>query len=42
MVRAYIDYLLVISKNVFKGHINALKKVLQRLAEAGLKVNAEK
>ena len=42
MVRAYIDDVLVITKNNFKGHLKALYRVLQRLAEAGLKVNAEK
>ena len=42
MVCAYIDYVLVIAKNNFKDHLKALDMVLQRLAEARLKVNAEK
>ena len=42
MVRAYIDDLLVINKNNFKDHLKALYRVIQILAEAGLKVNAEK
>ena len=41
MVRAYIDEILVITKNNFEDHIKALDRFLQRLAEAGLKVNAE-
>ena len=42
MVRAYIDDVLVITKNTFKDHIKSLDRVLQRLEEAGLKVNVEK
>ena len=42
MVRAYIDDVLVIIENNFDDHLKALYKVLQRLAEAGLKVNAGK
>ena len=41
-VRAYIDDLLVINKGDWDEHLDILDKVLQRLAEAGLKVNAEK
>ena len=41
-VRAYIDDILVINKGDFADHLQALEKVLQRLAEAGLKVNADK
>ena len=40
MVCAYIDDLLVLTKNDFKNHKNALEKVLQRLSEVLLKVNA--
>ena len=40
MVRAYIDDLLVITKNNSEDHLKALDRVLQRLAEPGLKVNA--
>ena len=42
MVRAYIDDVLVTTKNKFEDHLKALDRILQRLAEAGLKVNAEK
>ena len=42
MVHAYIDDVLVINKNNFKGHLKSLERVLQRLAEEGLKLNAEK
>ena len=42
MVCAYIYDVLVINKNNFKDHLKDLDKVLQRLAEAGLKVNTEK
>ena len=41
MVRAYIDDILVITKNNFKDHLNALDKVQLRLDGAGLKVNTE-
>ena len=42
MVCAYIDDVLVITQNSFEDHLKALDRVLQRLAEAGLKVNPEK
>ena len=42
MVRAYIYDILVIAKNIFEDHLKVLDRILQRLAEAGLKVNAEK
>ena len=38
----YIDDVQVITKNDLKYHMNALEKILQRLAEVGLKVNPEK
>ena len=41
MVRAYIDDVLVIPRNNSKEHPKELDRVLQRLAEAGLKVNAD-
>ena len=41
-VRAYIDDVLVITKENYDNHLVALERVLQRLAEAGLKVNADK
>ena len=40
--RAYIDDLLIISKNSFEDHLDHLEQVLTRLAEAGLKVNISK
>ena len=42
MVCAYIDDVLVITKNNFKDHLKSLDRFLQRLAESGLKVNPEK
>ena len=42
MTPTYIDYVLIITKNDFMYHINALEKVLQRSKESGSKVNAEK
>ena len=42
MVCAYIDDVLIITKNNLEYHLKSLERVLQRLAEAGLKVNAEK
>ena len=41
IARAYIDDLLVITKNSIKNYLKTLDRVLQILAEAGLKVNAE-
>ena len=41
MVHEYIDDVLVITKTDFKDHLKSLDRVLQRLAEEGLKVNAE-
>ena len=40
--RAYIDDLLVISKNTFEEHLEHLEQVFTRLSESGLKVNAVK
>ena len=41
-VRAYIDDLLVTTKGSFEDHLQKLDKVLAKLEEAGLKVNAKK
>ena len=41
-VRAYIDNVLVITKENYDTHLVVLERVLQRLEEAGLKVNADK
>ena len=41
-VRAYIDDLLIISKDTFEDHLDKLETVLKRLQEYGLKVNAKK
>jgi Reverse transcriptase (RNA-dependent DNA polymerase)/Retroviral aspartyl protease len=41
-VRAYIDDLLIISKGSFQEHLQKLDIVLQRLQQAGLKINATK
>ena len=42
MLRAYIDDVLVIRKINFEENLKSLDRVLQRLVEAGLKVNPEK
>ena len=41
-VRAYIDDLLIISCNTYEDHLDKLGKVLQRLQEKGLCINAPK
>ena len=41
-VRAYIDDILITTKGDWNDHLEKLDKVLQRLGEAGLQVNAEK
>ena len=41
-VRAYIDDLLVLTSSTWEDHLDKLRVVLQRLHEAGLKVNARK
>ena len=40
--RAYIDDLLVLSKGDFDQHLEHLEQVLDRVSEAGLKINASK
>ena len=42
MVHAYIDDILVITKDNLKDHLKSLDRVIQRLAEAVLKLKAEK
>jgi len=41
-VRAYIDDLLVLTSSSWTDHLDKLRTVLQRLQDAGLKVNAKK
>jgi ribosome-interacting GTPase 1 len=41
-IRTYIDGLLVITKESFDDHLEKLDLVLQRLEDAGLKVNGNK
>ena len=41
-VRAYIDDLLILSCSTFKDHLDKLGKVLQRLQDKGLRINAPK
>ena len=41
MVCAYIDDVIFITKNNFKDHLKESYRVLQRITEAGLKLNAE-
>jgi Reverse transcriptase (RNA-dependent DNA polymerase) len=40
--RAYIDDLLIVSKDSFENHMIHLEEVFTRLASAGLKINATK
>ncbi len=40
-VQAYLDDLLCISRSSLEDHLKKLDKVLRRLCDAGLKVNAE-
>ena len=42
MIREYIDNLIVINKHDFVDHLKVIEKVLQKLVEEGLKVNAER
>ena len=41
-MHAYIDDVLVITKNNVQDHLKSLDRFLQRLTEVGLKVNTEK
>ena len=41
-VRAYLDDLLIISSSTFEDHLDKLGKVLQRLQDKGLRINAPK
>ena len=41
-VRAYIDDLLIINKNIFEDHLNKVKIVLNKLNAIGFKINAYK
>ena len=41
-VRAYIDDLLCISKEMWDNHLQKLEQVFQRLKQAGLKINTKK
>ena len=41
-VRAYIDDLLILTKDSFQDHLSKLRRVLIKLKEAGLKVNGPK
>jgi Reverse transcriptase (RNA-dependent DNA polymerase) len=40
--RAYLNDLLVVSKDTFESHLIHLEEVSTRLASAGLKINASK
>jgi Reverse transcriptase (RNA-dependent DNA polymerase) len=41
-VRAYLDTILIVTKNTYDDHLNKLDTVLQRLHTANLKINIEK
>ena len=40
-VRTFLDNVIFITSKYFTDHLKALEKVLQKLAELGLKLNAE-
>ena len=40
-IRAYIDYLLIITKRDWTDHVQALELTLNKLTEKGLKCNIE-
>ncbi len=41
-VRVYLDDLLIITKDKYKNHLSKLKQVLEKLKNAGLRINADK
>jgi hypothetical protein len=41
-VRAYMDYLLIITRGILDEHLQKMETVLTRLRDAGLKINAAK
>ncbi len=41
-VRTYLDDLLIISKTTFKDHLEKLRKVISKLRDAKLRINADK
>ncbi len=41
-VRAYIDDLIILTKDTWENHLDQLKIVLQRLQNAGLKIHVKK
>jgi hypothetical protein len=41
-VRTYLDDLLIITKGSLENHLEKLSRVLTRLQDAGLKINADK
>ena len=41
-VRTYLDDLLTLTKSTFEDHLNELRKMLEKLLETGLRVNAAK
>jgi len=41
-VRAYIDDLIILTKDTWDNHLNQLRTVFSRLRDAGLKIHAKK
>ena len=41
-VRVYLDDCLILNKSTFADHLQKLRQTLQRLSDAGLRINAEK
>ena len=41
-IKVYLDDLLIITRDNFEDHFDKLRQVLQRLKDAGLRINADK
>ena len=41
-IKVYLDDLLIITRGNFEDHLDKLRQVLQRLQDAGLRINADK
>ena len=41
-VRVYLDDLPIITKDTYEDHLSKLRQVLEKLKQAGLRVNADK
>jgi hypothetical protein len=41
-LRVYLDDLLIISKDTYEDHMSKLRQVLEKLKQAGLRINSDK